>query len=213
VTPPAITAVYQRDGDTGRRVKTQRETDLEALDLAGRKGEMLGQLRRLDDGDRLDDASRLKVEWIAGQVRDARTGGRLDALVDLFTDAGIRARRWWQPRPGQITAGYTDEDDEDDYEDDDEDQGDEAAPVPALPAAPGPAARGMTWTQALAALGWRLAPVTGTCPVVDQHGLPCTAGGIHGIALDDGTHRFLCGYHHGPLGARIIDTNRARGIA
>jgi hypothetical protein len=104
----------ERGEATGRQIKTQRETDLEALDLAGRKGVMLGQLRDLAESDRLDDASRLKIEWFSDAVKAACTAARLDDLADLWAQARIQPRRWRQPRPAVLDAA---DDCEDDYAD------------------------------------------------------------------------------------------------
>jgi hypothetical protein len=84
------------------------------LALAGRKGIMLGQLRALADDGRLGPASVLKVEWFAEQVKAAPGAARLDEMAALFGEAGIRPRRWWQPRPAALTVGYADEDDGED---------------------------------------------------------------------------------------------------
>lgn len=217
VAPAGVLAPYERGDSTGRQVKTQRETDLEALDLAGRKGVMLGELDTLADDDRLDSASRMKVEWFADQVRAARTGGRLDDLATLFADAGIR-RRWWR-RPAVITAGYADEDEYDDeYPDDDDEQDDgqdrEPARLALVPPAPAAPPRPMTWAEAVAACGWRLSLTHGLCQVIDEFGKQCTAdGNSPGIDIGNGRHAWLCGPHYGTLGSVIIEANRSRGVA
>lgn len=220
VTPAATLAPYERGESTGRQVKTQRETDLEALDLAGRKGVMLGQLRGLADGDRLDDGSRLKVEWFADEVRAARTAARLDDLAGLWAAARIRPRRWWQPQTAALDAADGYEDDE--YVDEDDDrQDDEPAAVvlatPASIAAQQLAAhpQRMTWAEALAACGWRIAPAIGSCQVIDEHGRHCEAGiaGTPPIIDALGRSAWLCQWHYGTLGGLIIKTNHARGVA
>src|SRR5215469_8493639 len=76
VTPRGVLAPYERGTEVTRAAKSQRERDLEALDLAGRKGIMLDQLHGLADDDRLDRASVLKLEWFAEQVKTAASGAR-----------------------------------------------------------------------------------------------------------------------------------------
>jgi hypothetical protein len=224
VTPLGVLAPYERGAGVERAAKSQRERDLEALDLAGRKGVMLGQLRDLAATDRLDPASVLKVEWFAEQVKAAAAGARLDELAALFGEAGIRPRRWWQGRAAAITAGYDDEDtDEDGYagyaDEDDEDQADEHAAVLAMPesiAAHQHRAQPlrMTWADAIAVCGWRIAPTHGACQVIDEDGHHC-AGPTSAPGIPDGRggHAWLCQPHYGTLGALIIETNRSRGVA
>lgn len=205
VTPAGVLTPYERGGAVVRQVKSQREADLEALDLAGRKGVMLGQLRDLAEGDRLDDASRLKAEWFAEQVKTAPNAARLDELAALFTEARIRPRRWWHPRPAALaTADY---DDEDEYPDgyDNAEDGQDDEPAAVVPATPASIAahqhraqpRRMTWADAITASGWRLSPTVGGCQIIDEHGL-CGADTMHHIG--DG---WLCSPHYTTLGGVI----------
>lgn len=222
VTPPGVLAPYARGAGVTRTAKSQRERDLEALDLAGRKGVMLGQLRDLAADERLDPASQLKVEWFAEQVKGAAGAARLDELAALFSEAGIRRRRFWQGRPAALTAGYAgeDSDDEDEdgdgdagdgyagYADDDEDQADEPAAVLATPASitaqqHRAQPQRMTWAAAISACGWRLSPVTGGCQITGQHGQPCGRDTTRHIG--DG---WVCGTHHAELAAMIAKHNR-----
>lgn len=207
VTPPGVAAPYARGGPSARKVKSQRETDLEAIDLAGRKGVMLGQLRALAEGDRLDDASRLKVEWFADEVRAARTGGRLDSLAELWAEAGIRPRRWWQTQPAALDAGDYD----DDVDDEDERQGDGPAalilPAPVVGTAPQPLRaqpRRMAWHEAVAACGYRTAPnVDALCQIIDD-GLRCGYEGTRHIGRDFPVGDvFVCARHADTLVAAI----------
>jgi hypothetical protein len=209
-TPPGVLAPYQRNGHAAaRQVKSQRERDLEALGLARRKGVMLGQLAALAADDRLDPASLPVVEWFREQVKDAASDGRLDELAALLPEAAIQRRRWWQGQPAAITAGYADEDDEpDDGEDDDEDQADEHEAPLATPASiAGQQWRSqpaqMTWADALAACGWRLAPTVGGCQVVDL-GRLCAAEITNSI-----TGGWVCGDHYLAL-CRVIYEARRR---
>jgi hypothetical protein len=214
VIPAGVLAPYERGTEVTRAAKSQRERDLEALDLAGRKGIMLRQLRTLSDDDRLDSVSVLKVEWFAEQVKTAAHGARLDELAALFGEAGIRPRRWWQRQPAPLTAGYDDEDHAEEgyavY--DDEDQADEAAQVIAIPAAQ----RRATWADAFAAYGWRLAPrdYSGICPVITSDGRCRHPVGIHPPVTDgivnDG---WPCEYHYVALGQALNTINQRRGYA
>lgn len=210
VAPAGVLAPYA-GGGAARQVKSQRDSDLEQIELAGRKGVLLGELRRLAADDRLDDASQLKVEWFAEQVRAARTGNRLDALTELFAEAGIRARRWWQTAPAALVAA----DETGDYDDDadyDDGQGDGHAEVIALPAA---APRTMTWAVALAARRWQTAAPGGgsaACQIVDEHGTHCRqpVGGRPVIPVPGGPHVWICAAHHDALSATATG---ARGVA
>lgn len=208
VTPPGVLAPYERGAGVTRAAKSQRERDLEALDLAGRKGIMLGQLRGLADGDRLDSASLLKVEWFAEQVKAAASGARLGELAALFAEAGIRPRRFWQARPAALTAGYDDEDTEDGYAEyaDDEDQDDEPpAARPALRAIG--AAPEMTPDTALGHLGWRLAAPSGGCQVI-EHGAVCGAEPRFSFHTAGGVLAWICAVHNNQLTGLISRCNR-----
>lgn len=218
VTPPGVLAPYQRGAEITRAYKSQRERDLEALDLAGRKGIMLAQLRAAAGDDRLDPASLPKVEWFADQVKTAAAGGRLDELAALWQESGIRPRRWWQGRPAAITAGYG-ADAEDGYAasgEDGEDHDDEPAARLATPAgiAAGQPQRA-TWADAFAAYGWRLAPADGSgiCPVITSEGRCRQPPGGHPPVTDgivpDG---WPCEPHYLALGAACNSINQRRGI-
>jgi hypothetical protein len=154
ITPPGVLAPYRRDGQApARQVKSQRESDLEALDLAGRKGVMLAQLRAVADDDRLHPESLPKIEWFAEQVKGAKTDARLDELAGLLGEAGIRRRRWWQGQPAAITAGYSDEDGEPDEYGDDGDQG-----APGLRPVPETRAPLADYSAEMAMRQWRWQP-------------------------------------------------------
>jgi hypothetical protein len=72
----------------------------------------------------------------------------------------------------------------------------------------------MTWADALAVCGWRIAPTHGGCQVIDEHGHHCAAPtGAPPIQDRLGRHAWLCTPHYGTLGALIIETNRSRGIS
>ena len=224
VTPPGVLAPYERGAGVTRAARSQRERDLEALDLAGRKGIMLGQLRALADGDRLDPASALKVEWFAEQVKAAANGGRLDELAALFSEARIRPRRWWHGKPAPLAAvadlGEDDADDDAGYDDDGQDD-EPAAIVLATPASiAGQQHRAQpqraTWADGFAAYGWRLAPRddSGRCPVISSEGrCPQPTGGHPPVT--DGIVRdaWPCDWHYDALGAACISINQRRGIA
>jgi len=217
VTPHGVLAPYERGAEITRVAKSQRERDLDALDLAGRKGIMLGQLGGLADADRLDDASRLKIEWFAEQVKAAATAARLDELAALFGEAGIRPRRWWQGKPAAITAGYADDEDtEDDYDDAGEDQGDGPAAELATVTSIAPQQRRATWADGFAAYGWRLTPRddSGICPVISSEGRCHRPSGGH-PPVTDGIVRdaWPCDWHYDALGAACISINQQRGIA
>jgi hypothetical protein len=194
VTPPGALVPYERGAEVTRAAKSQRERDLEALDLAGRKGVMLRQLHSVADDDRLDPISLPKVEWFAEQVKAAASGARLDELAALFAEAGIRQR---QAAP--LIAGYADDEDTEDgyavYDDDDEDQGDRPAATRAAPdrqhrAQP----RWMTWADGCAACGWRLSPTVGGCQIIDERGQLCGADVMHQIGGG-----WICAPHYGTL--------------
>lgn len=205
VTPPGVLAPYERGTEVTRAAKSQRERDLEALGLAGRKGVMLGELRRLAADDRLDDASVMKAEWFAEQVKAAANGARLDELAGLFTAEHIRPRGWLQ-RPVSITAGYAE-----DGEPGEDDGGQAAGParLHAVPDSTPAPPRPMTWTEAVSACGWRLSPTGGGCQVIDELGQHCAAETTSpAIPNGRGGSAWLCGSHYGTLGAAINDAWR-----
>lgn len=223
VTPPGVFAPYERGAEVTRQARSQRERDLEALALAGRKGVMLDQLRALADGDRLDPASVLKAEWFAEQVKAAASAARLDDLAALFAEAGIRPRRWWHGKPAAITAGYDDDDGEDDYagyDDDGEDQPAGSAVLATPASISGQQHRTQpqraTWADALAARGWQLSDqlASGRCAIVTQDGRRCRdpVGGHPPVTDASSRHGWACTPHYGTLGATISAINRARGI-
>jgi hypothetical protein len=160
VVPAAARAPYARGEDAPQRqVISQRERDLEALGLARRKGVMLAQLDALAADDRLHPESVPVVEWLAGEVRAAASGRRLDELAELAADpaAGLRRRRWWHGQPAALPAAYEDQDQDlgEDY--DDEDQADEHEDRPGAIAAAGPGP-GIDYAAELAAREWVLRP-------------------------------------------------------
>jgi hypothetical protein len=192
VVPHGVRAPYER-GAAVRRVRSQRERDLEALDVAGRKGVMLRQLRTLADDERLASGSAPKVEWFAEQVRAAQSGARLDELAALLPEAGIRRAHWWQGAAPALGAAYDGDEDDDDEGPRPHAQalavvtGTARGEAPSGPAAP--------LSAVLARLGWR---VNGSvrdpwCQVADGAG-DCqrasreTLGGMR-----------LCGEHHREL--------------
>jgi hypothetical protein len=206
VTPPGVLAPYERGAEVTRAAKSQRERDLEALGLAGRKGLMLGELRRLAADDRLDDASVMKVEWFAEQVKAAASGARLDDLADLFAAERIKPRGWFQ-RPVAITAGYAEDDDEDDEDQDDEPA---ALATPAAIAAQQHRAqpKRMTWAEAIAACGWRLSATIGGCQIVNEQSRLCGQETAHHIGIG-----WICATHYGTLGGVIWDDYRQQRSA
>jgi hypothetical protein len=169
VVPTAVAAPYGRGrGALERQVTTQRERDLDAIALARRKGVMLGQLSQLATDDRLHSESVPVVEWFAGEVKAAKSGGRLDELGQLLPESGIRRRHWWQGEPAALPVGYDDLDDDDELDDDD---GEPAVSPPQLTIAPASGPGGLTWAGALAAQGWRLSPIVGGCQIIGHGGL------------------------------------------
>ena len=214
VTPPGVTAPYASGSNAPQRqVKSQRERDLEALALAGRKGVMLAQLRALADDDRLHPESLPKVEWFAEQVRAAGTDARLDELAELLAVAGIRRRRWWQGQPAAIEAPvYDDEDQAGGLDYDDEDDEDDEYPARAVLATPASIAaqqhrtqpQPMTWADAIAVSGWRLSPTIGGCQIVEESRL-CGAETTNSI-----TGGWLCGRHYYALCQVITNARHGR---
>lgn len=230
VIPGRVAAPYQRGTGSTREARSQRERDLEALELARRKGIMRGQLDAIAADDRLTPESLAAVEWFAEQVRTATTGQRLDELADLYAAQKIRRRGWLQGRPPAITAGYPEDpgdaqDDEDeDWDDEWDDEDDSGEPGTAVVlATPGSIAaqqhraqppQPMTWLEAVAELGWRIVPVPSwdgcqisadgaRCPERETRGRigpPTTMGG------------WACAAHYHTVVNLIGETNRARGI-
>jgi hypothetical protein len=204
VAPPGALTPYSRGGAAVRQIRSQRENDLAALDLAGRKGVMLGELRELTASGKLDDAGVMKAEWFAEQVKAAASLARLDDLIALFREAGPRPRRWWQQRPALTGDTYAPEDDdgEDKYPGESGDgQGDTPAPLRAVPASVTAADQGggqphrMTWAEAITACGWRLSRTIGGCQIVDERSQLCGQDTAHHIG--DG---WICAPHHAALG-------------
>jgi hypothetical protein len=203
LTPPAVLAPYQRGTEVTRAAKSQRERDLEALALARRKGTMGAQLAALADDGKLTDDSAAVVAWFAEQVKAAASAARLDELVELFAEAGIRRRRFWQGRPAAITAGYDDEDD-------DEGQDDEPARLHAVPDDDRRGPQRTAWAEALASCpSWHLAPGGNTCQLVDS-GIRCGRPTAH--TAGDGN--WICGYHHSELSRviMVMDGERRKAV-
>jgi hypothetical protein len=190
IAPAGVTAPYERGTGVTRTAKSQRERDLEAIAVAGRKGVMLAE-----------------------QVKAAGADGRLDELAALLPEAGIKYRRFWHGRPA-LPAGYAEADedeDEDDYPGDHDGQGDEPAALPAVPpaaAAAGGQPRRMTWAMALAALGWRLYPVVddGGCQVMGPRGRCGDPETPHHIGGHTGPG-WVCSPHHAALCTAISNYN------
>lgn len=196
VTPGAIHAVYPQGHQAeARQVRSQREHDLEAIEVARRKGLMLMQLGQLADDKRLHPASLPVVDWFRNQVKDARHNSRLDELAALLPEAGIRRRHFWQSDPAAIEASYYDDDDEDqDYEPDS--QSDRQPRHLAIAAAPAPAQPSTdreptTWADAIASCGWRLSSVIGGCQIISNTGQLCGADTARRIAGG-----WVCARHH-----------------
>lgn len=223
ITPPGVLAPYERGSDVTRAARSQRERDDDAKKTVLIAGEFLRRVRGMLDDPKIHSASADLLGWYDEEITEARRsrdGRRLAELADEFTadrEAGaFRRLHWWQGQPAALEATH----EGDDYEDDDDGQDDEPAAVtlatPASTAAqPQPAQpRKMTWAEALAACGWRIASATGTCQVIDEHGRHCEAGtGSPPITDQIGRHAWLCQWHYGTLGAAIIETNRSRGVA
>lgn len=144
VTPPGVAAPYGRGGQAVRQVKSQHERDLEALELAQRKGVMLGELDAFAADKQLHPGSLPVVEWFAAEVRAAKSGDRLTELAELLPESDIRRRHWWQGEPAAIEAP--------DYDGDEQYPGVAASPVsnskPPLP----------DYSAELAAREWRFQP-------------------------------------------------------
>jgi len=158
VIPPGVSAPYQRADVAVRQVKSQRERDMEAIELAARKGVMLGQLAEVAGDTRLHPASVPIVEWFADQVRAAKTDDRLTELADLLPDAGIRRRHWWQDEPAAIEiSGYDDGDQADDDQAGDYGYGDDpGAHGSNLPAELPPVSAVSYYADELAVRGYRI---------------------------------------------------------
>lgn len=97
--------------------------DSEAIALERRKGQLIGQLDAVD-GDHLAPDVRRVLAWFRHEVDTATDQDRLEALVDLFADAGIRTRRGWR-RGSPVRLALDVGDDDDQYDDDDQDDGDD----------------------------------------------------------------------------------------
>jgi hypothetical protein len=211
VMPAGVAAPYERGTGSTREARSQRERDLEALELARRKGIMRGQLDDIADDDRLTPESRAAVEWFAEQVRAATTGQRLDDLADLFAAEKISRRHWWQGQPGAITAGYAEADDGQGDEDEWDDDGPGTAVVLATPAsiaAQQHRAQRATWAEALAALGWQMhPPVVAGCQVIDRHGRCADARTAHDVMGGR-----ACSPHYTALCETLGRINQERGI-
>jgi hypothetical protein len=225
--PAAVAAPYERGAGSTREARSQRERDLEALQLASRKGAMRSQLDAIADDDRLTPDSRAVVEWFAEQVKAATTQARLDDLVTLYAEQKIRRRGWLSGRPAALTSGDEDDYDDEDYDDYDgeDDQADDDHPGPGtavILATPASIAgqqhraqpKRATWAEALAACGWRIQPVAewSGCQVTNGAGRMCgdqqtphsTGAGAGG--------GWTCSAHHGALLAALAVINQERGL-
>jgi hypothetical protein len=226
VIPAGVAAPYERGTGSTREARSQRERDLEALELARRKGIMRGQLDAIADDGRLTPESLAAVEWFAEQVKAATTGQRLDELADLYAVQKIRRRGWLQGRPPAITAGYAEDDDDgqgDDDQDDDDWPDPDAARTAVALATPATIAgqqhraqpQPTSWVEAIAALGWRLAFVQSWdgCQIIAD-GIRCTSqeAGHHVGSSSPTAGGWACEQHFQQIVAVLYDTNRARGI-
>jgi hypothetical protein len=214
--PAGVAAPYERGTGSTREARSQRERDLEALELARRKGIMRGQLDAIAADDRLTPESLAAVEWFAEQVKAATTAQRLDELADLYAVQKIRRRGLFQARPPAITAGYAEDDDGqgDEGEWDDEDEGHGPPPAVAL-ATPVSIAEQQhraqpqraTWAEAISLRGWRVSQTIGGCQVIEGSQL-CGAETGHSI----GSGTWACSPHRYALGAALAAINEERGI-
>ena len=214
-------AIERKRTGVTRVTRDQREIDLEALELARRKGIMRDQLRTIADDDRLTPDSAATVEWFAEQVKGAPNGDRLDELVTLYATQKIRRRGWFAGRPAALTAADADDGEDDDDWDDEEDQADDddrgpgtavALATPASIAAQQHLAQPQraTWIEALAACHWRMQPVGewAGCQVTNANGHTCGDQQTpHHI-----TGGWICSAHRGSLVAALAIINQARGI-
>jgi endogenous inhibitor of DNA gyrase (YacG/DUF329 family) len=111
-------------------------SDAESIELERRKGGLIAQLDGLD-GDHLTPDVRRVLAWFRRQVDTAEREARLDELVELFDETGIRVRRSilpWQSTRLALDADEYEYDDADEYDDDG--QADDADQARALREAP-----------------------------------------------------------------------------
>ena len=208
--PAAVLAVYRPDPDAPQRqVTSQRERDDQALALAEGTAVVLAAIARTLADDRLHPASRGRLEWFAAEIRKAAGEGRaarVAELVDRLQGERPRRQHWWNGEPAAITVSpdYDDDDDLDDDDDEDQATGLPAAPPRlAIAAAPEPAPQPLTWTSAIASLGWQLEPgAEGRCELVIRSG-HCAAAAARHI-----TGGWACEQHYQQLASLI--TGRAR---
>ena len=205
VVPAGVAAPYAAGDGGGRRVVGQRERDMAAIALARRKGVMLAQLAKLAADPRLHPEAGPVLDWLAGQVREAASDGRLGELAAVAADpaAGIRPRSWWRGDPGPLPAlepggggdgwGVADDDGWDDDEpgrDDDDDGGGDEPGVVAGVVVAGPVA---DWAAELAARDWALGPHgPGTCQVVRMR-LPDGSAAVPPVECADRAARVIPG--------------------
>jgi hypothetical protein len=178
---------------------------------------MRGQLNDIAADDRLTPESRAVVEWFAEQVKAATSGARLDELAELYAGQKIRRRHWWDGQPAAITAGYVEDDDglgdEDEWDDEDDVPG--PAVVLATPASVARQQQRMTWAEALAVNGWRIAPLPewDGCQVASQGGNRCgSRETTQHVGPPGAGGGWACNQHYYALTQTIADTNQARGI-
>lgn len=215
VTPASVISPYE-GADNGaaldiRHVKSQRETDLEAIEMAQAKGAILGHLDQLASDARLHPDSRPVVEWFAEQVKAATGRGRLDELIALLPTS-IKKRHWWQSGPPALDPAASDEDQDQDYDDDEPSGTVLALPADAVIKVPQRA----TWAEALDAIGARLTgrDDTGACQIV-ANGTRCRMpiGGHPPVTNRIGADGWTCSGHYYELGRTISAINKQRGLA
>lgn len=180
VVPAGVTRPYETASGGGeRRVVSRRELDAARRDVAGRRAELAGGVRRMLESGRLDDRSAGRLGSVLEDLRDARDMTRLGELEE-----DIRAEISQLPAgtgDGGVIEGEVIGDDDGPYV-----RGaagelvpaawrdGELVPVPEAPsrlALPAPAAVPRE-PGAMNALGWRLGGEVGACQILEwrQHG-------------------------------------------
>ena len=202
VTPPGVTAAYDRCGTAaGRTVRSDDDRDDDALALAERASILLARISEVLDDD-LHAASKGRLEWYAEQIKAAARAGqgtRVEKLAVKLAGERIRRQHWWNsdaPNPAAPIAGDQDDDDGEVW---DAEVVDDGAP----PGTEAPARAGVLDLAAeLAARGYRLQEVPpGRCPVLETHsGFPQDC---HGAADHIAAGRRFCQPHAYALTTRL----------